>query len=141
MGRRVKVIPEGVEADRWPKVRMWYWIDDSGDVHLTLEHPAKGQHATQVAVPAPQDPELLLALIGRATGAGKELTALEDMQAVKRELHRLASEAKDEEQAAKRRRAEDQWATGGFAPQRPSLESGRSIRAISAGAPGFGKRR
>jgi hypothetical protein len=140
MGQRAKVIPEGLDASNWPKVRLWYWTDDNGDVHLALEPPPKGQKATHVSVPAPEDPEALLALIGRATGAGKELTGLAKMGDVKDELHKRMKQARDGEQAAKRNRAEQQWSADNYSSPQPASASGQSIRTVSGGAPGLGKR-
>jgi hypothetical protein len=116
-------------------------VDEDGTLMVSLDKPDRPVKATGIHVPLPDDAERLLKVLAASKRAVRDRTGIDDDYEATKALRLAANDEAAIKRAGDAARAEAHW-TKESAPTLPPLgESGRSIRTVSGGAPGLGKRR
>ncbi len=109
----------------------------SGDVEVSLE-PLKGVAPTRI--PLPSNPVFLDQLRARVDGAIRAVTGVSDIGSARKELKRLAHELLGKRRTARAAAQAEQWRDTPSTTEPVSPHHNASVRTLSGGLPGLGKR-
>lgn len=127
--------------ENWPVIYVYVYEDANGALCISLDQPTKGLKAKQVQVPAPYEAPTLTTLYNRVSGALKERTGENGPISALRILKQIASDERERKAAESRARADSRWSKERSQELPPIEETGQSVRTVSGGLPGLGKRR